>query len=58
MWYEFPHDPLAPGLWKQFMFGDSMLVCPKWGEPTQDNIVYHAPYTVSVYLPTGVNWYY
>lgn len=58
MWYEFPHDSLTNILWKQFMFGDSMLVAPKFGEPTTENIVYHAPYTVSVYLPTGVNWYY
>jgi len=58
MWYEFPNDRMTFGLDTQFMFGDSMLVAPKTGEPTTNNIVFHAPYTVIVYLPYGHNWYY
>lgn len=58
MYYEFPHDPLTYGLGLQFMFGDSMLIAPKYGEPDVNNQVYHTPYEISVYLPYGINWYY
>lgn len=58
MWYEFPSDRMTFGLDMQFMFGDSILVAPKFGEPTTNNIVFHAPFYVTVYLPYGHNWYY
>ena len=58
MWYEFPTDENTFSMFQQFMFGSRMLVAPKSGTPSNDTIMFHAPYYMPVYLPVGVNWYY
>lgn len=58
LWYEFPTDTNTFGISTQFMWGDSILVAPKLGEPETLSIAMNGIYSLSVYLPPSSDWYY
>ena len=53
MWYEFPKDETMIGLDTQFMFGGSLLVCPKLVVPDNDKKVWN----VNCTFPEDKYWY-
>ncbi|MEA4914715.1 MAG: glycoside hydrolase family 31 protein [Christensenella sp.] len=56
--FDFPGDPLALGCDDQFLFGDSLLVCPVIKPMCDDHErAIHGELTRRCYLPKGCNWY-
>lgn len=57
--FDFPEDETACGLGSQFMYGDSLLVCPvtepMYYEPENSSLETKKQW--NCYLPSGVNWY-
>lgn len=54
MWFEYPADETVQTLDTQFMFGQSILVCPKVQVPDNEQLIW----TVSCTFPVGSTWYY
>jgi len=54
MWYEFREDESLIGLDKQFMFGESILVCPKEGKASSEK---DFTFLVDCVFPTASKWY-
>ena len=53
MWFEYPKDPGMIGVDTQFMFGGSLLVCPKLVVPENDKKIWN----VNCTFPEASLWY-
>ncbi len=58
--FDFPKDSVARDIADQFMFGDSLLVCPVLSPMYYDKAsmpIENSPKSREVYLPKGSGWY-